>query len=95
MGNHTGGVMQNKMWMLGMMLIAFFVGMMFSQNTAAQQGELGRYQIATARYDDYFYIIRVDTRNGQMWTCFHNDGSAKGLGCERWTSEFETRRDND
>ena len=38
--------MQNKMWMLGMMLIAFFVGMMFSQNTAAQQGELGRYQIA-------------------------------------------------
>ena len=29
--------MQNKMWMLGMMLIAFFVGLMFFQNTTAQQ----------------------------------------------------------
>ena len=25
--------MQNKIWMLGMMLIAFLVGLMFSQNT--------------------------------------------------------------
>tara|TARA_B100000809_G_scaffold228585_1_gene241686 strand:- start:670 stop:828 length:159 start_codon:yes stop_codon:yes gene_type:complete len=37
MNNQSGGIMQNKMWMLGMMLIAFFVGLMFFQNTTAQQ----------------------------------------------------------
>jgi hypothetical protein len=89
MANQIGGVMQNKIWMLGMMLIAFFVGMMFSQNTAAQQGEVGRYQIATARYVDHFYVIRVDTRDGQMWTCMHNDIGLTGVGCQKWTIEFE------
>jgi hypothetical protein len=37
MNNQSGGIMQNKMWMLGMILIAFFVGLMFFQNTTAQQ----------------------------------------------------------
>ena len=33
--------MTNKVWMVGMMLIAFVIGMLFSQNTSAQQDEIG------------------------------------------------------
>ena len=61
--------MQNKMWLVGMMLIAFFVGMMFSQNTTAQQGidQLGRYQIA-GRGDSTKYWL-LDTRTGEVESC--------------------------
>jgi hypothetical protein len=58
--------MQNKMWMVGMMLIAFFVGLMFSQNTTAQQGQLGRYQI---RNSGTAIAWRVDTVTGQVSRC--------------------------
>ncbi len=44
--------MKNKMWMVGTMLIAFLVWMMASQNTTAQQSEIGRYQIEAADLDD-------------------------------------------
>jgi hypothetical protein len=33
MGNQPGGVMTNKVWMVGMMLIAFLIGLLSSQNT--------------------------------------------------------------
>ena len=62
--------MTNKVWMVGMMLIAFLIGMMFSQNTTAQQGEIGRYQI-TATQDEHGTATgwRLDTRTGQLWYC--------------------------
>jgi hypothetical protein len=61
--------MQNKMWMVGMMLIGFFVGLMFSQNTTAQQGQIGRFQIAGAG-DSNTYFFRLDTRTGEVERCF-------------------------
>jgi hypothetical protein len=64
--------MQNKMWMVGMMLIAFFVGMMFSQNTTAQQGQIGRYQIA-GRGDGGSTYWRLDTRTGYVERCRAGD----------------------
>ena len=60
--------MQNKMWMVGMMLIAFFVGMMFSQNTTAQQGQIGRYQIAAQGTSKNYWLL--DTRTGTVKDCF-------------------------
>ena len=58
--------MQNKMWMLGLILIAFFVGMMFSQNTTAQQGAIGRYQ---TKKDDTGRVWRIDTTTGTVSRC--------------------------
>ena len=62
--------MQNKMWLVGMMLIAFFVGMMSSQNTTAQESnEIGRYQISGASRDNEFRAYMIDTATGRVWRC--------------------------
>ncbi len=44
--------MQNKMWMLGLMLIASLCWMMSSQNATAQQSDVGRYQIEAVNLND-------------------------------------------
>jgi hypothetical protein len=77
MGIQSGGVMTNKVWMVGMMLIVFVIGMMFSQNTSAQQGEIGRYQLEHDPRTDYSGVWKIDTVTGQLWECWHgNDGRA-------------------
>jgi hypothetical protein len=80
MGNQTGGVMQNKMWMVGMMLIAFFVGMMFSQNTTAQQSEIGRYQMAAVavRLGTGVILYRLNTATGETILCGHSETPTGG-----------------
>ena len=60
--------MKNKIWMVAMMLIAFLVGMMSSQNTAAQQGEIGRYQIEKID-DSTIFVWKIDTATGNLWKC--------------------------
>ena len=60
-GNQTGGIMTNKVWMVGMMLIAFVIGMLSSQNTSAQQDEIGRYQIRTSEDGVLAWIINTVT----------------------------------
>ena len=67
----TGGVMTNKVWMVGMMLIAFVIGMMFSQNTSAQAGQVGRYRLVEG--SDHGGIVNtswmVDSMTGRVWLC--------------------------
>jgi hypothetical protein len=56
MGNQTGGVMQNKMWMVGMMLIAFlFVVSHFLV------GWNGRYQFTSSSGAG---VWKIDTLTG-------------------------------
>ena len=73
MSNQFGGVMTNKVWMVGTMLIAFVIGMMFSQNTTAQEGEIGRLQIATAGATRSSgargTLFILDTVNGDTYYC--------------------------
>jgi hypothetical protein len=68
MSNQTGGVMTNKVWMIGMMLIAFVIGMLSSQNTSAQQGEIGRYQMTRGAIDVNRAFL-LDTATGRVWNC--------------------------
>ena len=74
--------MTNKVWMVGMMLIAFVIGMMFSQNTSAQAGQVGRYRIVKGSdlgdgggYDTSWI---VDSMTGQVWLCVVG---GSGPGC--------------
>ncbi|MBE56145.1 MAG: hypothetical protein CL479_06185 [Acidobacteria bacterium] len=76
--------MTNKVWMVGMILIAFVIGMLFSQNTSAQQDEIGRYQIAAAtmwawgvgddaRLVSLTRVYRLNTATGATIVCDHRE----------------------
>jgi len=74
--------MKNNIWILGMVLIAFLVGMMFSQDTTAQEGEIGRYQIE--KIDDFTnFVWKIDTAIGNIWRCELPTGAMPGIarGC--------------
>ena len=63
--------MTNKVWIVGMLLIAFVIGMLSSQNTSAQAGQVGRYRLVEG--SDLGGIINtswmVDSMTGQVWHC--------------------------
>ena len=61
--------MTNKVWMVGMMLIAFVIGMLFSQNTSAQMGKVGQYQIAVAGAERMQFVYRLNTETGETRGC--------------------------
>ena len=62
--------MTNKVWMVGMMLIAFVIGMLFSQNTTAQESnEIGRYQISGGSSDLSYFVWKIDTVTGEVSKC--------------------------
>ena len=62
--------MTNKVWIVGMLLIAFVIGMMFSQNTTAQESnEIGRYQIEVAGLERLQFVYRLNTETGETRGC--------------------------
>ena len=79
MGNQTGGVMQNKMWMVGMMLIAFlFVVSHFLV------GWNGRYQFTSSSGAG---VWKIDTVTGQVWGCGSQDMTCRPLTNDSPTTE--------
>ena len=70
--------MTNKVWMVGMMLIAFVIGMLFSQNTSAQQGEIGRYQMAAYVFTRGGVSFRLNTATGEAIFCTHTQSTEDG-----------------
>ena len=79
MGNQTGGVMQNKMWMVGMMLIAFlFVVSHFLV------GWNGRYPFTSSSGAG---VWKIDTVTGQVWGCGSQDMTCRPLTNDPPTTE--------
>ena len=70
--------MTNKVWMVGMMLIAFVIGMLSSQDTSAQQGSVGRHRIVPVA-DNSFFVWRIDTVTGEVSRC--QGGGRVDSGC--------------
>ena len=81
--------MTNKVWIVGMMLIAFVIGMLSSQSTSAQQDEVGRYQITAAtmwalgvgniaRLVSLTRVYRLNTATGETIVCDHRETVQEG-----------------